>query len=162
MKLKKYIDYQKIVDKSLRKVIKHVLKHVYENGMEGDHHLYITFLTQYEGVEIPEYLINEYPNEITIILQHQFWNLEINENSFSISLSFNNNTENIKVPYNSITSFADPSVNFGLQFKDSAHTEGTLVEDNKDQNQEKSNLRSDDTAADNVIAFTDFHKKPNE
>ena len=136
--MKKYIDYQKIVDNSLRKVIKHVLKHVYENGIEGDHHLYITFLTQYEGVEIPEYLINEYPNEITIILQHQFWNLEIDENYFSISLSFNNNTENIKVPYNSITSLADPSVNFGLQFKGTSFTgEISTKDSNNFQNKKK-------------------------
>ncbi len=146
------------MDKYLRKVIEHVLKHIYENGIEGDHHLYITFLTQYEGVEMPEYLIDEYPNEITIILQHQFWNLEINEDYFSISLSFNNNTENLKVPYDSITSFADPSVNFGLQFKENSSTDSIAKKNNINfDDQKKSDFNSD-----NVIPFNDFHKKPPE
>ena len=162
--MKKYIDYQKIVNISLRKVIKHVLEHIQDNGIEGDHHLYVTFLTQYDGVEMPEYLINEYPNEITIVLQHQFWNLEIEENYFSISLSFNNRTENIKVPYESITSFADPSVNFGLQFN-AENTSTNEILNKKDENQKEvadSNLSSKNNDSDNVISFNDFHKKIEE
>ncbi len=162
--MKKYIDYQKIVNISLRKVIKHVLEHIQDNGIEGDHHLYVTFLTQYDGVEMPEYLINEYPNEITIVLQHQFWNLEIEENYFSISLSFNNRTENIKVPYESITSFADPSVNFGLQFN-AENTSTNEILNKKGENQKEvddSNLSSKNNDSDNVISFNDFHKKIEE
>ena len=162
--MKKYIDYQKIVNKSLRKVIKHVLEHIQDNGIEGDHHLYVTFLTQYIGVEMPGYLIDEYPNEITIILQHQFWNLEIERNYFSISLSFNNKTENIKVPYEAITSFADPSVNFGLQFN-SNNSSTNETDSNHSENQievENSNLGSKNNETDNVISFNDFHKKIEE
>ena len=106
--MKKFIDYEDIVDNSLRKVIKLVLEHVLENGLEGDHHLYITFLTQSSGVQMPDYLIDQYPDEITIIIQHQFWNLEINNDHFSISLSFNNKTENILAPYVLSYYFSDP------------------------------------------------------
>ncbi len=157
--MKKLIDYEQFVDKSLRGVIKLVLNHILNTGLQGDHHLYITFLTQDEGVMIPEYLINEYPNEITIVIQHQFWNLEVTEEFFSISLSFNNNTENIKVPYKSITSFADPSVNFGLQFKKELAENIVVEKEIKDgENAIDNNAKSKTDSSDNVISFNDFHK----
>tara|TARA_B100001559_G_scaffold254000_1_gene217906 strand:+ start:264 stop:749 length:486 start_codon:yes stop_codon:yes gene_type:complete len=157
--VKKLIDYEQFVDKSLRGVIKLVLNHILNTGLQGDHHLYITFLTQDEGVMIPEYLINEYPNEITIVIQHQFWNLEVTEEFFSISLSFNNNTENIKVPYKSITSFADPSVNFGLQFKKELAENIVVEKEIKDgENAIDNNAKSKTDSSDNVISFNDFHK----
>jgi hypothetical protein len=109
--------YDQYVEDALRSVVRRTLDAVAEAGLPGNHHLYITFSTQHPGVEIPDYLAAQYPGEMTIVLQHQFWGLEVEEGHFSVTLSFNKVHERLRIPYTAITAFADPSVNFGLQFK---------------------------------------------
>jgi hypothetical protein len=109
--------YDQFVEDALRSVVRRTLDRVAEAGLPGNHHLYITFNTLHSGVEIPPYLAAQYPGEMTIVLQHQFWGLEVDDSYFAVTLSFNKMHERLKVPYVAITSFADPSVNFGLQFK---------------------------------------------
>jgi len=114
---KDHIGYDKVMDNALRNAVREVLVLISENGLFGNHQLYITFLTQHKDVEIPLFLIDQYPDELTIVLQHQFWDLEVNEEDFSVYLSFNKIREQLTIPFEALTGFADPSVKFGLQFK---------------------------------------------
>ncbi len=109
--------YDKMVEQALRGVVRQAVTEVRDNGLPGDHHFYITFLTDYPGVKIPDYLRERYPGEMTIVLQYQFEDLTIDEQQMSVSLSFNNIREKLVVPLAAITIFADPSVNFALQFQ---------------------------------------------
>jgi len=106
-----------MVEGALRAVVREALHHAAERGLAGNHHFYVTFRTTHPGVQIPEYLHGQYPGEMTIVLQHQFFGLDVEEDRFGVTLSFNNVHERLIVPYTAITSFADPSVNFSLQFQ---------------------------------------------
>jgi hypothetical protein len=86
-------------------------------GLPGDHHFYVTFRTHAAGVAIPNHLLSKFPDEMTIVLQHQFRALEVGEDAFSVNLSFQSRSERLKIPFAAVTTFADPSVNFGLQFQ---------------------------------------------
>lgn len=105
------------VEEALRSVIKKTIAHVAEHGLPGDHHFYISFMTQDDGVAIPGRLRAQHPNDMTIVLQHQYDDLEAGENSFTVALSFGGIKERLVIPYASVISFADPSVNFALQLK---------------------------------------------
>jgi uncharacterized protein len=111
------IRYDKMVEKALRGVVTQAINHVVQNGLPNDHHFYVTFLTDFPGVEIPPYLREQYPEEMTIVLQYQFYGLEATEDMFTVTLSFNNQPEKLVIPVEAITIFADPSVNFALQFQ---------------------------------------------
>lgn len=111
------IRYDKMVEKALRGVVTQALDHVVKNGLPNDHHFYITFMTDYPGVEMPSYLREQYPEEMTIVLQYQFYGLEAHEEKFQVTLSFNNVPERLVIPTEAVTIFADPSVNFALQFQ---------------------------------------------
>lgn len=111
------IRYDKMVEKALRGVVTQALNYVVKNGLPNDHHFYITFMTDFPGVEMPSYLREQYPEEMTIVLQYQFYGLEANEDQFQITLSFNNVPERLVIPNEAVTIFADPSVNFALQFQ---------------------------------------------
>ncbi len=108
--------YDRMVEDALRSVVSRALKHAAERGLSGDHHFYITFLTDHPGVVMPDHLRSHYPNEMTIVLQHQFWGLEVGPEAFGVTLSFANEPERLTVPYTAVSAFADPSVRFGLQF----------------------------------------------
>ena len=110
--------YDQYVDDALRGVARRVLRDVAENGLTGTHHFYISFRTSHPGVEMPDYLRARYPEEITVVLQHQYWGLEVAEENFSVTVSFNRQNERLVVPFAALTAFVDPSVRFGLQFED--------------------------------------------
>ena len=110
-------DYPKMVETALRGVMREALARTSREGLPGDHHFYVTFRTQACGVVIPKYLLARYPDEMTIVLQHQFRALEIGEEEFSVSLSFQSRSERLRIPFAAVTTFADPSVNFGLKFE---------------------------------------------
>lgn len=109
--------YDRMVEQALRSVVREAVQEVMEDGLPGDHHFYITFMTDYPGVKIPEYLRERYPGEMTIVLQYQFYDLSVNEELMKVTLSFNNVPERLEIPLAAITIFADPSVNFALQFQ---------------------------------------------
>ena len=109
--------YDRMVEKALRSVVRGSIEEVIEHGLPGDHHFYITFLTDYPGVEIPDYLRDRYPGEMTIVLQYQFSDLSVDDEFLKVTLSFNNVPERLVIPLNAINIFADPSVNFALQFQ---------------------------------------------
>lgn len=113
---KETIDYPSLIDSAMRSVVREALVHVDKFGLPGEHHFFISFQTTYPGVSISPQLKARYPEEITIVVQHQFWDLKIEKDRFSIMLSFNNIPEKLTVPFDALTAFADPSIKFGLQF----------------------------------------------
>ena len=112
-----HIRYDVLARDALRGVLRRVLTDAAENGLPGDHHFFITFLSTAEGVKLSPRLLAQYPEEMTVILQHQFWDLTVTEDRFEVGLSFGGVAERLVVPFNSIKSFFDPSVQFGLQFE---------------------------------------------
>jgi hypothetical protein len=108
--------YDKMVERALRGVVRDALKRAACEGLRGGHHFYLGFVTQMPGVEIPDQLRAKYPGEMTIVLQNQFWDLEVGEEAVSVTLSFQKQLERLTIPFAAIRSFADPSVNFALEF----------------------------------------------
>jgi uncharacterized protein len=114
------IRYDLIVQDALKGVVRKVLTDAASQGMPGEHHFYISFRTQDAGVRISQRLRDKYPDEMTIVLQHQFWDLVVTEHAFEVGLSFSGIPERLLVPFDSLTGFFDPSVQFGLKFEVSA------------------------------------------
>lgn len=111
------LQYDRFVQDALRQVVRRALAEVAEHGFPGDHHFYVTFRTAADGVQIADHLRSQYADEMTIVLQHQFYGLETHEDRFEVTLSFNKQLERLVIPYDAITAFVDPSVSFGLQFQ---------------------------------------------
>ena len=109
--------YDLWIEEALRTVIRRTLKYAVSEGLPGEHHFYITFRTDDDGVVIPDYLRAAHPQEMTIVLQYEYDDLQVDEETLTVMLRFNGNPETLVVPLSSVTSFADPSVNFGLQLK---------------------------------------------
>jgi hypothetical protein len=110
------IDYHAILQEALRGVVRRVLEQVTEHGLPGEHLLYVGFRTNFPGVQVPRFLRDQYPEEVTIVLQHQFWGLEVTPEDFSVLLSFGGTRQQVVVPFAALTAFADPSADFGLRF----------------------------------------------
>jgi hypothetical protein len=111
------LGYKELVQQALRGVMCDVLKKVSEEGLPGDHHFYITFRTDFPGVILPPALKQQYPEEMTIALQHQYWGLETVKDCFSVTLAFNRIRQRLTIPYAAVSAFMDPAAEFGLQFK---------------------------------------------
>jgi len=118
-----HIRYDVLARDALRGVLRRVLADAAEHGLPGEHHFFITFLSTAEGVKLSPRLLAQYPEEMTVILQHQFWDLVVTDDRFEVGLSFGGIPERLVVPFTSIKSFFDPSVQFGLQFEASEATE---------------------------------------
>ena len=110
------IRYDLLTQDALRGVVREVLMHVQRNGLPGEHHLYIAFDIDAEGVSVSKRLKEQYPEEMTIVLQHQFWDLLVTNERFEVKLSFSNVPERLVVPFSAVKAFYDPSAQFGLQF----------------------------------------------
>ena len=110
------IPYDDVVQEALRAVVGRVLGDVAKGGLPGDHHFYITFKTQVPGVVIPTHLHERFPDEMTIVVQHKYWDLKVEAEHFEIGLSFSQIPSHLFIPYSAITAFVDPSVDFALQF----------------------------------------------
>tara|TARA_B100001939_G_C16596162_1_gene468953 strand:+ start:98 stop:538 length:441 start_codon:yes stop_codon:yes gene_type:complete len=141
------IEYQKILDKNMLNVFKDILIDIRDNGLYNNNHLYVTFFTSHKNVILPNWLKKKYPEEMTIVIQYEYYDLEINNNYFSISLSFNNIKTNLKIDYDSIISFADPSANFGL-----------ILQKNKKSNKSTKNVENKKTKKNNIINFSKYKK----
>ncbi len=112
------IPYDEIVQEALRAVVGRVLGEVERAGsLPGGHHFYITFKTQAPGVSIPRHLIERFPDEMTIVLQHKYWDLKVSEEQFEVGLTFSQVPAHLVIPYSAISAFVDPVVNFALQFQ---------------------------------------------
>ena len=109
--------YDSWIEDALRGVIRHSLSYAAEHGLPGDHHFYITYLTDGDDVELPSYLRADHQEEMTIVLQHEFEKLVVTEDAFWVTLRFNGKPERLRVPFHAVVSFSDPSVNFSLKIK---------------------------------------------
>jgi hypothetical protein len=147
------IGYDKIIEGSMRMVIHDVLKSIEKEGLKGEHHFFIVFSTKASGVQISKALHNKFPSEMTIVLQHQFGSFRVLENHFEVTLNFAGIPEKMTIPYKSIISFADPSVNFGLKF---ALTEDE-VQEYMEEGEESSKSGVIDTSQ-KIISLDDFRK----
>jgi hypothetical protein len=114
---KDFIGYQALTDAALRGVVRDALRKIEKSGLIGSHHFYLTFKTQFPGVAIPDFLREQYPDEMTIILQHQFWGLKVRDDAFEVTLTFKKLPATLVVPLAALTAFFDPGVQFGLQFR---------------------------------------------
>ena len=110
------LGYNEMVEHAMRSVVRKALDRAAKGGLPGNHHFYITFRTDHPDVMIPPRLAEQYAEEMTIVLQHQFWGLQPDDEGFDVELSFNRQHEHLRIPYAALITFADPSVNFGLQF----------------------------------------------
>lgn len=149
------IDYDALAQEAMRGVVRAVLTRVQKTGLPGDHHFYITFKTQAAGVVIPTHLAAKFPDEMTIVLQNRYWDLQIEQDHFSVGLSFNQIPSTLVIPYSAITAFVDPSVDFGLQFHvDDSEWEEILTDE--DGENDRVDTASEDGS--NVVTV-DFGKK---
>ncbi len=170
--------YNAMVEGAMRSVVRQSLEIAAKDGLPGEHHFYVTFRTDQEAVSIPDHLHKRYPREMTIVLQHQFWNLAVTEDALEVDLSFNQKLERLHIPLDALITFADPSVNFGLQFQpigvdndegenndatveaagddtssgEKAAAPATVADDQTDDDAEDDN-------SDNVVTLDTFRKK---
>ncbi len=144
-----FIDYGKRINEAILNVIKEILKDLSKAKISSNHCFYITFKSKANGVDIPNYLKKEYPNEMTIVLQNQFWDLRIRKKDFSVALLFNKKKELLKIPYNTIVKFYDPFVKFSIQldFKEEKKQTKHAVKKIKKPSKEK------------IISLEEFRKK---
>lgn len=165
---KEQLRYDRMVETALRGVVRDALTDVAERGLPGNHHFYLTFRTGYPGIDIPDYLTSQYPNEMTIVLQFQYYGLAVHDDHFEVTLSFNNVHERLVIPFAAITTFADPSVNFALQFQpltpaDSAEISAIptrpVVVDSKDEDKETDSAPAEEPKRGEVVALDAFRKK---
>ncbi|HEX3501229.1 MAG TPA: ClpXP protease specificity-enhancing factor SspB [Stellaceae bacterium] len=116
--------YDRMVERALRGVVREAIAVAVAGGLPGAHHFYITFKTGAPGVDIADTLRAKYPDEMTIVIEHQFWELTVTDEAFAVTLSFNNRPERLTIPFAAITAFVDPSVKWGLQFQETPPSEG--------------------------------------
>ena len=147
------IQYQKILNKNLLNVFIEILKEIEKKGLDSKNHLYVTFATNNPKTLVPDWLLQKYPSEMTIVIQYEYYHLSVNKKNFNIGLSFNNKKCDLIIPFDSIISFADPSSNFGLNYQFNKTTvkddKKTLVEKKKSVKKKKSS---------NVINFSNYKK----
>ena len=154
------INYEQLIKDSLKKAIKELLKSVQKKGLPGKHHFFISFITKFPGVEIAEWMIKDYPNEMTIVIQNWFKDLRVDDQYFCLVLNFKNKPEKMKIPFDSIISFSDPSVNFSLQFENSINQNlEPLITSSKNMEKPESNNKDLKLEKNNnIIQFEKFKK----
>jgi hypothetical protein len=154
------INYEQLIKDSLKIAIKELLKSVAIKGRPGNHHFFISFITNFPGVQIAEWMIKDYPNDMTIVIQNWFEDLQVDDQYFSVVLNFKNKPEKMKIPFASIISFSDPSVNFSLQFENSIKQNLEPLTDSKENNSISKSSNDDFHAKEknNVIQFEKFKK----
>ena len=151
------IPYDEIVQEALRDVVGRVLGQVEQTGtLPGGHHFYITFQTRMPGVVIPKHLSDRFPDEMTIVLQHRFWDLKVEDDFFSVGLSFGGVPSTLVVPFAAVTDFVDPAVDFSLKFQANAPNDGHEEHDEAENDPPAAPVGSDDGS--NVVSV-DFTKK---
>ena len=156
-----YLNYEKLVDAALMNVVKACLEQAGKEGLKGEHHFYITFLTHFPGVQIPEYLKEQYPEEMTIVLQHQFENLEVTKDGFKVDLVFDEEDEQIAIPFQSIVNFYDPSVDFSIDFNPEETDFPMAIEESASSKKgTKGKIADQKGTVVSLDQFRNKHKKP--
>ena len=151
------INYSEILKKNMINVFKDVLKDIETNGLQENHHLYITFDPSIKKISLPKWLKEKHPREMTIVIQYEYWDFRVNKNSFNITLSFNSIKTDLEIPFNSVLSFADPYANFGLRLIQNMNNDVRKSTKNKNIiNKNKKNLNTKEK--NNIIDFKKFKK----
>ena len=145
--------YDELVQKALVSVVKEVLSIVAVDGLTGDHHFFVQFRTDHPCTVVPDFLRQRHPEEVMIVLQHQFWNLKVQDDGFYVDLSFNSVKSTLFIPFNALTAFVDPSVKFALQFTPKFHETGSTPPKAK-----VSVIKKEDSDH-NIIRFDSFKKR---
>ncbi len=157
------IDYEILVEEALRNVVKSALKIAEKSGLPEDAHFYISFKTHFSGVEMDTSLKEVNPEEMTIVLQHQFWDLVVSEELFGVTLSFSGVRQSLVIPFAAVTHFTDPSVGFGLQFSagnENASSElSEVIATIEDKNKKHVDETTKSSTAD-VVSLDSFRKQP--
>lgn len=157
------LPYALWVQDALRSVVRRALEHTSRYGLAGEHHFYVSFRTTDAGVHIPDHLRARYASEMTIVLQHQFWDLEVGTDAFTVSLRFGGKLTPLRIPFAAITAFGDPSVNFGLQFVAPAgegeEDAGERPDAEPAPTPPAPEPATDNSGAGRVISFDTFRKK---
>jgi hypothetical protein len=163
MTIKDSIGYDVIIENSMRMVIYHTLKKIEKKPIPDKHYFVISFLTEYPGVLLSKELKEKYQDEMSIVIQYQYYNLVVDKDHFSIELSFSGVNQKIKVPYDSVTSFADPSVNFALKFgKKSRENKANLLQEDLSDSENYNESNSENNKIDlssKVISLDAFRKQ---
>ena len=162
----KELRYDKMVEDALRSVVRDSLSFAAEHGLPGDHHFYVTFHTHHPGVALPQHVLARHPEEMTIVLQHQFWDLEVAHEQFAVTLSFSGKSERLVIPFSAVSGFADPSAKFGLQFQAIPGDDDDEVDDMEVEDLGEAVAPSDSAAAQpgdgedgKVVTLDRFRKK---
>ncbi len=155
------LPYDEWTEEAMRHVVVRALAHVGAHGMPGDHHFYVSFRTDRPGVTVPTRLLAQYPHEMTIVLQHQFWDLQVDEDEgwFGVGLSFGGVPSQLRVPFSAVTAFADPHVQWGLRF----HTPGDEpANDATEEPPAESEAAAPETPAEEpqVVSLDAFRRRP--
>ena len=149
------LDYKKLIEQSMLDMIKGILKGIAKDGLPGNHHFYITFHTNNSEVKIPHWMLEKYPEKMTIVIRNWFENLKVNSNHFEITLNFSNQPERLTVPFDAIELFADPSVDFALSFDPKLIEIDKPGKNNKIQNKPKESSKKEKQ---NIVDFKKFKK----
>jgi uncharacterized protein len=144
------IDYGSLMHRAMRGLIQEVLKDIQANGLPGEHHFFITFDTLHPDVEIADWLSDRFPEEMTVVMQHWYDNLNVTDDGFAVTLNFGDQPEPLYIPYDAIRTFVDPSVEFGLRF------ETTEDEDNEGDAQAEDSAKDD--VQGEVVSLDSFRK----
>ncbi len=143
------IDYGNLMHSAMRGLIRKVLEGVAKDGLPGDHHFFITFDTMHPDVELADWLSDRYPEEMTIVIQHWFDNLDVTDDGFAITLNFGDSPEPLYIPYDAIRTFVDPSVEFGLRFETQDYDVDEMDEDEIPHDAEVTSFEPKDDASPN-------------
>jgi hypothetical protein len=154
------LNYEQMIDTALLSVVRASLRHIEKEGLEGDHHFYLSFLTQYPGVQMPDHVKKVYPEEITIVLQHEFWNLKVEQDHLSVDVKFDDQVETVLVPFQAVSHVSDPAANFELEFNPKAGELKQFGDLSKvSPQEEKEDLASKEKTKGTVVSLDSFRKK---
>lgn len=156
------IGYDEIIENSMRSVIYETLKKIEKTGLIGKHYFIVTFLTRFPDVELSEKLLDKYPEEMTIAIQYQYKNLKVDQDKFQVSLSFDGQYEQLSIPYKAVTSFSDPSMNFGLRFSVSSDDFEGDPDDITLANKDKTTIPDDVDLSAKVISLDAFRNNKDQ
>ncbi|MEM7767370.1 MAG: ClpXP protease specificity-enhancing factor SspB [Pseudomonadota bacterium] len=155
-----FIGYEGLTQAALRGVVREALRKIEDNGgMLGDHHFYITFITKAPGVKMADHLIERFPHEMTIVVQHQFWDLEVEDAHFEVVLKFAGVPQHLHIPYAAVSRFVDPSVNFGLTFENGSGGDNDVLGPVAEPGQDAPIVGVADGTGDTVVNLDAFRKR---
>ena len=157
------LNYEELVEDALRTVVREVLRKIASSGLPAGHHLYVSFKTQAEGVQMADGLRKQFPDEMTIVLQHEYWDLQVGKEEFRVTLNFNKVPHELVIPLSAMSGFADQRANFGLQFGDPsvgnlARDSNTVAAGNQGKMASSTTEQDNDTCGPKIIPLDSFRK----